>query len=224
MAEKHLILAAHKTGGTLVDIGHYPFHRSEEALTIPLQISATHSGTYTIRATDLNLPAGTGLYFQDRLSGESIQLNSSFEYTFTVSGKQVTKNNPANLRSAMIPCAAEPARAKASGEEYRFVITSALSDDLQESGELPTQTTLEQNFPNPFNPSTIIQYNLAEAGEVQLEVFDTLGRRVATLLQGTVSAGAHTVTFDASGLNSGIYFYRLSAGNQILSRQMILVK
>jgi|GEM_PF-2014877 len=224
MAEKHLILAAHKTGGTLVDIGHYPFPRSEEALTIPLQISATHSGTYTIRATDLNLPAGTGLYFQDRLSGKSIPLNSSFEYTFTVSGKQVTKNNPANLRSAMIPCAAEPARAKASGEEYRFVITSALSDDLQESGELPTQTTLEQNFPNPFNPSTIIQYNLAEAGEVQLEVFDTLGRRVATLLQGTVSAGAHTVTFDASGLNSGIYFYRLSAGNQILSRQMMLVK
>jgi Tfp pilus assembly protein PilX len=72
---------------------------------------------------------------------------------------------------------------------------------------------LSQNYPNPFNPSTTIDYSLAKESFVQLKIFDVLGREIKTLIQaGKESAGKHTVHFDASDLNSGIYFYRITAG------------
>jgi hypothetical protein len=93
-------------------------------------------------------------------------------------------------------------------------------DDLS----LPGTFALEQNYPNPFNPSTLISYEVAAAGQVRLEVFDMLGRRVATLVDGAMPAGQHQVTFDAHALPSGVYVYRLEAGNRMLTRTMMLVK
>lgn len=91
-------------------------------------------------------------------------------------------------------------------------------------GERPEGISLSQNFPNPFNPGTIIRYQLPATSNVQLEVFDMLGRKVATLENGLVQAGTHEVYFDASGFSSGIYIYRLNTGQQVLTRQMVLVK
>lgn len=90
--------------------------------------------------------------------------------------------------------------------------------------ELPSSVTLEQNFPNPFNPTTIIRYQLNEALDVQLDVFDMLGRKVATLVNGRVSAGSHEAQFDASNLSTGMYIYRLQAGGKVFTRQMMLIK
>lgn len=90
--------------------------------------------------------------------------------------------------------------------------------------EIPSAVTLEQNFPNPFNPSTIIRYQLNEAVDVQLDVFDMLGRKVATLVNGLVSAGSHEAQFDASQLSTGMYIYRLQAGGKVFTRQMMLIK
>ncbi len=89
---------------------------------------------------------------------------------------------------------------------------------------LPTRIELEQNYPNPFNPGTNINYHLPEASEVRLEVYDMLGRRVAILVDGRVSAGQHTVHFDGSNLSSGVYIYRLTVGDQVISRQLTLMK
>ena len=89
---------------------------------------------------------------------------------------------------------------------------------------LPKQITLSQNYPNPFNPSTNIQFELPQAGPVQLEVYDMVGRRVATLINEQVTAGSHTITFDAGSLSSGVYTYRLRAGGQIFTRQLTLIK
>jgi hypothetical protein len=88
----------------------------------------------------------------------------------------------------------------------------------------PESISLSQNYPNPFNPGTMIRYDLPVASEVRLEVFDLLGRKVATLENGLVQSGTHEVYFNASGLSSGIYIYRLHAGQQVLTRQMVLVK
>lgn len=85
-------------------------------------------------------------------------------------------------------------------------------------------TSLEQNFPNPFNPRTTIAFNLAAEGNVSLDVYDVAGKRVASLVDGVKSAGHHTIDFDASGLSSGIYFYRLIAGGIVEQKKMVLLK
>lgn len=83
---------------------------------------------------------------------------------------------------------------------------------------------LAQNFPNPFNPTTSINFTLPEAGEASLKVYDMNGREVATLVNGMTERGAHTVTFDASGLSTGVYFYTLKAGELTSTQKMVLVK
>ncbi len=93
-----------------------------------------------------------------------------------------------------------------------------------ENEELPREIVLSPNFPNPFNPTTTIQYSLPNSMPVSLRVYDMTGRVVAILVNGTVSAGTHQVTFDASNLASGMYIYRLEAGEQVLHNKMLLVK
>ncbi len=102
---------------------------------------------------------------------------------------------------------------------------SALRLASPEAVEVPTQLRLEPNYPNPFNPTTTIRFALPEAGPVSLEVYDVLGRRVARLLdRDPREAGWHAVRFDATGLASGIYFYRVEIGRQRQVRKMLLVK
>ncbi len=103
-----------------------------------------------------------------------------------------------------------------------FNITQwATSSENQES---PIAYKLNQNYPNPFNPNTVISYQLAENSNVTLKVFDVTGREVAVLENGFRNAGNHTVNFDASTLSSGIYFYRLEAGDFVETRKMMLIK
>ncbi len=90
--------------------------------------------------------------------------------------------------------------------------------------EAPQGFELSQNYPNPFNPTTNIKFTLQQAGEVSLKVFNMLGQEVATLVNGRVSAGAQIVQFDASNLASGVYLYRLQAGNKVQTNKMLLIK
>ncbi len=83
---------------------------------------------------------------------------------------------------------------------------------------------LEQNYPNPFNPSTIISFNLVKNGKASLKVYDMLGQEVVTLIDGEFNSGFHSVTFNASGLSSGVYFYRLQTNEHSLIKKMILLK
>ena len=93
---------------------------------------------------------------------------------------------------------------------------------------LPTNFALGQNYPNPFNPSTVIPYQIPASSHVRLEVFNLLGQRLATLVDGVRSAGAHTAQWDATdaggrAVGAGVYIYRLSGGGVSVSRRMVLV-
>ena len=90
--------------------------------------------------------------------------------------------------------------------------------------EIPELYELSQNYPNPFNPSTNIQFSIPQASDVQLEVFNLLGQKVQTLVSGKLNAGMHTVNFDASSLSSGVYLYRIRAGNFVQTKRMLLIK
>ncbi len=89
---------------------------------------------------------------------------------------------------------------------------------------VPLTNMLLQNYPNPFNPKTIINYQCSMDENVTLKVFDILGSEVATLVNKKHQPGSYKVEFDGTKLASGIYYYRLEAGNFIQVRKMILVK
>lgn len=88
----------------------------------------------------------------------------------------------------------------------------------------PERFMLSQNYPNPFNPSTNIAFNLPSAGEVSLKVYNLLGQEVATLIDGKLGSGSHTVSFNASQLTSGMYIYRFQTRNHLQTKKMMLIK
>jgi hypothetical protein len=90
--------------------------------------------------------------------------------------------------------------------------------------ELPTLFTLRQNYPNPFNPGTTISYRLPARSVVALNVYDLLGRKVATLVHGVEQPGDKSVNFNAVNLPSGVYYYRLQAGNLSETRKLLLLR
>jgi hypothetical protein len=100
-------------------------------------------------------------------------------------------------------------------------------DEVQVETAAPQPTAsavLEQNSPNPFNPSTQISFSLPEAGAVKLEIFNSLGQSLQTLVDETRAAGHYSVTFDATALPSGVYLCRLTAGRQVEMKKMLLTK
>jgi hypothetical protein len=96
--------------------------------------------------------------------------------------------------------------------------------DIEEGGVENVREFVLTNYPNPFNPTTTIAYTAPANGYVSLTVYDLMGRMVAQLVDGQMPAGRHTVMFDASGLASGVYVYRLQIGDQTMTQKMLLMK
>jgi hypothetical protein len=92
------------------------------------------------------------------------------------------------------------------------------------SDELPSQFELAQNYPNPFNPTTTIRFTVPQSQLTILKVFDVLGREVATLVNENLTAGSYETTFDASGLASGMYFYRIQTGSFVATKKLLLLR
>jgi hypothetical protein len=107
----------------------------------------------------------------------------------------------------------------------RAYISFGTTDIKQQIDELfPSKFDVRQNFPNPFNPSTTINYSIAKSGFVTLKIYNMLGQEIANLVNENKSVGNYSALFDASQLSSGTYLYKLSSGNQHISKKMILIK
>jgi hypothetical protein len=102
--------------------------------------------------------------------------------------------------------------------------TSSTAVEEQAGLALPTTYALGQNYPNPFNPTTAISYQLPSSGHVSLSVYSLLGTRVASLVNRHQEAGTHVATWDATGVPSGVYFYKIEAGNFTRTMKMVLQK
>ncbi len=113
---------------------------------------------------------------------------------------------------------------KLLGNVLNWFGTQKSTGVAESSTEVPTSYSLSQNYPNPFNPTTTIEFSLAKASKVQLSVYNMLGQKVATLVNGHRNAGHYKVTFDASDLPSGVYFYKLVAGDYQAIHKMVLTK
>ena len=108
---------------------------------------------------------------------------------------------------------------KRSGGRNEGVRFPALEEN---TGVLPVLQL--QNYPNPFNPTTIIQFSLNKNSMVELKIFDAMGKEVTTLISNPMAVGNHDVTFNANGLASGMYYYRLSVDGEITTKSMLLLK
>jgi hypothetical protein len=114
-----------------------------------------------------------------------------------------------------------------SEDLYQYVIVTAnkvTGIESTEEEQLPSDFVLKQNYPNPFNPSTTIEFNLLKADQVELNIYDVLGRKITTLVNRSMQAGSHNIEFDASNLASGVYFYQLKVGNKSSIKKMNLMK
>ena len=110
------------------------------------------------------------------------------------------------------------------GEVYGDTTVVSLQNYFS-PGTIPEQAQLFQNYPNPFNPITIIQYNLPVPANIELIVYDLLGRKIGTLVNTKQTAGNYRVEFDGSSLSSGIYLYRLKINNEaVFAKKMVLLK
>lgn len=198
------------------------------SIEIPLHISTTETGPFKLETGKIVQIEEFEITLIDHHTENQLPVDEHFSYNFTIAPNAKLNYEEQNSLSPIEWLAkAKPETGLMQGSpENRFslLITRAFTTTGSENG-IPATFSLSQNYPNPFNPVTVIGYQLPVNSEVRLEVFDMMGRRVALLVNEQVSAGSHTVTFNAGHLSSGIYMYRLKAGNySTLTRKMTLVK
>ena len=107
---------------------------------------------------------------------------------------------------------------------FWYVYKQTTITAVEDEETIPTSFELKQNYPNPFNPSSIIKFGLPERSNVLIKIYDILGSEVITLVNAELEAGWYKKEFNASGYSSGLYIYRIQAGNYISTKKMMLLK
>ena len=175
---------------------------------------------FSVAATAISGRAGPGniveVFADDSLQGMfflgSVPADSTGAFTFPL-GDAITRR--------YVTATATDTAGNTSEFSLAYLVTSV----WEKTGEVvPTAYSLSQNYPNPFNPSTTIKYELPKSSHVSLTVFDILGREVSVLVNERRDAGVHEVRFEAAGLASGVYFYRLQAGPFVDTKKLLLVR
>jgi hypothetical protein len=110
------------------------------------------------------------------------------------------------------------------GGVWRRPLSEMITSVEMLSTDLPTRFSLNQNYPNPFNPATRISFSLPSKSFTSLKVFDALGREVAVLLSDELPAGTYSEQWNAAGLPSGVYFYRLQTGSFVETKKLVLLR
>lgn len=184
---------------------------------------------YDNGVTDLGI--GLALEMKDGTAVESVRMASSSSSKITYAFEQRWED----IKSVNIAIANTTANVQLDSfgnldvsQTYRFRYRVGNDIEMLVSNEdnevIPSGIVLKQNFPNPFNPSTTVRFNLPESAHIQLSVFDMTGRLVQTLANGTYASGEHSVIFDAQNLPSGTYLYRLQSANYSMTKKLTLTK
>lgn len=192
----------------------------ESNLKIPLSFDANGRTSLTFRWDDRmgNIPSEWDLILIDNEQNRQIDLQRNKKYSFDIVNpeEQQASKSFSDQKGLL--------NKSANTQDSRFVLS--VQPNVQESspGDLPETVTLKPNYPNPFNPTTTIPYELDEDSDVLLTVWNMIGQKVATLVDGTVEAGTHEVTWSASDMPSGIYIARFEVNGTVFTRKMTLIK
>lgn len=177
-----------------------------------------HTITYTVDAYGpLKIPGGS--------TQEALRLRKVDRYSTTTSsgvrvGYVILAKNGASAQFNV----ADSSTVSGTVPVYSLQWTTATPTAVRQVSNEPMAFELAQNYPNPFNPATMIRFALPDRQAVSLRVYNLLGEEVASLVNETLNAGEHTVEFNAKGLASGMYLYKLQAGSMTQTRRMMLVK
>ncbi|UCE67267.1 MAG: T9SS type A sorting domain-containing protein [Candidatus Zixiibacteriota bacterium] len=220
-------------------------------VVVELPATGTPSGGFISVPLNMELPAeASAVQFEIRYNSDNLnctdlilgEMASDMAIDYNVTGEAIkcviynlgggcfgpASGELAELEFELTGAGFDPA-SDISISDFAIVNPSADFMSVEIKGQLPERFILNQNYPNPFNAATNISFNLPEAGQVKLQVYDLLGRSVVTLHDGFLQAGSHTVAWDsrsAAGfdLASGVYFYRLQAGSFDKTKKMLLIK
>ncbi|MDP2036456.1 MAG: T9SS type A sorting domain-containing protein, partial [Ignavibacteria bacterium] len=163
------------------------------------------------------LNAGDDIVLVEYPEGTNFKLSWRIKFNNPVSGTPI----PPKGNDEFIFVSSKPFRV---GDEIKFSTVNIPVGIHNENSEVPSKFILQQNFPNPFNPSTTIKYSVTQTARISLKVFDVLGREVTTLVNAIKSPGEYSVAFNAKNLPSGVYFYKLSVGDFHQTMKMLLLK
>ena len=152
-------------------------------------------------------------------SGQSFQFDDEDSASVTISGEMENVSDIA--KSGVVVFVQSISSKEIYQSEY---ITASVLTGISDNQTVPLNFSLHQNYPNPFNPSTVIEYDIQSESKVSLKVYNVLGKEVAILVDKIQPAGKYSKKFTATGLTTGIYFYRLKSGERTLIKRMLLLQ
>jgi len=214
LSQNYVMLGAKGTQASVWSI--LPIAMKEGNLEVPLFLNSTIQGEFKLELDKTLFPEDWKVSLKDNLKSTITSLNEAVIINLTAMKKM--SSAPKNGLTPTLT-------AVTTQDESRFSLlidaktTTSIEDDW-----IPATFELSTNYPNPFNPTTSIRYGVPESSTIKLEVFDILGKRVATLVNTTMKPGYYTVQFNAVRLSSGVYFYRLTDGKHYLTQKMTLLK
>lgn len=174
-------------------------------------IGYTNPYVFSLLVNGSNTLAGTlhGIYLLTAIDNSWNEINEGWNYPPQINSLEIC--GPYIL-------------AVGNNELWRRPLSEIITSINESAIIKPSQFCLNQNYPNPFNPTTSIEYSLANSGFTRLIIYDLLGKELKLLVNEMQTSGKHTITFNASDLSSGIYLYRLSTGNNQVTKKMIIMK
>lgn len=193
----------------------------QEEVTIPMETQLVGvSGGFTLTWNGFDsIPEQWILTFHDYETEVNVDMRVDSLYKFDATAP-AAKVNPMDV---LTNPEAKLQKSKFTGTRFAITISPTTSVG-NETDDKASKFALDQNYPNPFNPTTTINYSVENAGEVNISIYNLMGQKVAELVNGTKASGSYNVTWNASSVSSGMYYYRLEAGGQSITRKMTLIK
>ncbi len=188
-----------------------------------VRVTRTSNSVWTLYTSALPTANGTGAVATSLPTAANTSVNQG-----SVTNSTYTNFANGYFGFSAVHSSGVEARAGAEFDQLYFDISSSSPLGkpviIAQNNTQPTSFRLFQNFPNPFNPTTVIKYQIPDAGNINLKVYDILGREIATLVNEFIEAGPHEVVWDAANYPSGVYVYKLTSGNQYEMKKMLLIK